>query len=399
MLRNLSHSLLCALALLAVAAPMPAPAQTSPGAHPPPTPTSTALTCGTPGTVVSPGSAIPLIATVSSANGAPDGHVNFTQNGVAIGGITLASGTASLNARAYAGDDSFIATFPEQNGYAASSASCDVQVGALALNSNNNPALAYSSITFIAHELTLPLPGGDFTITIGGGPPMMMGGAGRNPGVAAYTTDTLAPGTYTVTATFTPSDGSAPDTATITQVVTAATGDFTLTAYPPVFTIRDGLTATGLISATSVNDFHGPVSFTCSLPSTVSYTCTLTPTGVQLLLNDYETSTIILAPTKVPVTLDRRPHDHQRTVLATLLPLSLLFLAASAGRRRRTRLNGLLSLVVLGLLAASTTACGPDIFFAATPPGTYPVTITATGTTPGEDPITHTLEITLNLTQ
>jgi hypothetical protein len=400
MLPRLFHSLPCTLVLLAVAAPLPAHTQTTPNGHPAAYPTSTTLTCGSGGDF-SQGEAIPLVATVTSPNGTPTDHVNFSQNNVSLGPVDLTNGTASLTAKAYAGTDTFVSTFPEQNGFASSSATCNVEVGALSLSSNNNPALAFSSITFIAHLFTQPLPGGNFTITLNNGAPMMMGGAGRNPAVAAYTTDTLTAGTYIVTATFTPDDGSAPATATITEIVTAATGDFTLNAYPPVISIRDGLTATGLISATSVDDFHGPVDFTCTLPQTVSYTCTLTPTSVQLMLNDYGASTIVLAPTKAPLAQNRRtpgPPNDARTLLA-FLPLSLLSFAAFARRRRRSPLRSLLCVVVLTTLAACTTACGPDIFYAATLPGTYPVTITAVGTTPGEDPITHTLNITLDITQ
>ena len=401
MLPRLSHFLPCTLVLFAVAASLPAHAQDA--GHPAATPTSTSLTC-TPLGSASQGETISLVATVTSATGTPSGRVNFTQNNVSLGGVSLTNGTASLNAILYTGANSFVATFPEQNGYAASSATCDVQAGALRLTSNNNPALAFSTIAFIADYSAQPFPGGAFTFSIDGGPPMLPNGdSGRNPGIAVYTTDTLAAGTYTITATFSPGDGSAPSTATITQVVTATTADFILTGYPPSFTVRDGVTASGLIEAASVNDFHGPVSFSCSLPQSVYYTCTLTPTSVQLLLNDYGTTTLTLAPyiPKAPVALSRHPgrgRGVSRTLLASFLPLSLLSFAFFAARRRRTPLRNLLCLVVLTLLAVSTTACGPDIFSAATAPGSYPVTITATGTTPGEDPITHTLTITLNLT-
>jgi hypothetical protein len=396
MLLRLRHALLCTLILFAVAAS--ARAQTT--GHPAASPTSTTLSCTVLGPV-SAGETIPLIATVLSSGGTPVGHVNFTQNNVSLGGASLSNGSASLTARAYAGTDSFVATFPEQDGFATSSASCDIQVGALGLHSNNNPALAYSNISFIAVLSTQPFPGGDFSISINNGPPVMLNGGARNPGVASYTTDTLASGTYTVTATFIPADGSAPSTATITQVVTAATGDFTLTGYPPSLTVRDGLTVSSLIAATSIDDFHGPVSLSCSVPQAIHYTCTLTPTSVQLLLNDYETSTLTLTPTKAPIARIPNPHPGSgasRILLASFLPFSLLSLAAFAGFRRRPSFRSLLCLFVLALVAASTTACGPDVFTTATAAGVYPVTITATGVTPGEPAITHTLNLNLNLT-
>ena len=396
MLSRLSHSLLCTLVLFAVATPLSAHAQAS--GHPAASPTAISLTC-TPLGSVSQGGPVSLVATISSSSGTPTGRVNFTQNGVSLAAVSLNNGAASLNAILYKGTNSFVATFPEQNDYAGSSATCNLQAGALRLNSNNNPALAYSSITFIADYTTQPFPGGDFTFSFNGGPPIEANGGGRNPAEAFYSTDTLTAGTYIVTVTFSPGDGSAPSSATITQVVTAATGDFTLTGYPPTFTVRDGITASGLIAATSVNDFHGPVSLSCSLPHTVDYTCTLTPASVQLLHNDYQTSTLTLAPSKPPVALSHQPGRGRGAsgfFLASFLPLSFALFAAY---RRQTPLRWLLCLGVLSLLAFSTTACGPDIFVVATPTGSYPVTITATGTTPGEDPITHTLNINLNITR
>jgi hypothetical protein len=258
----------------------------------------------------------------------------------------------------------------------------------LLLLSHDNPALAYSDITFTAHLGVAPLPEGTFYLSIGSAMPVIMT-PNRSGSSAIYTTSSLGPGTYPVTATFTLRDGSTPYTSTISEVVTAATGDFTLAGLPSVFAVRNGLTASGLISATSVNDFHGPVSFSCSLPENVDYTCALSPSDGTLTLNSYAASTITLAPTVAPIAFSRHPgrlHDTSRVLLASL---SLLSLAAFGGRRRRTHLHGLLCFAVLTLLA----------FSAATPPGTYPVTITATGTTPGEPPITHTLNITLNVTQ
>jgi hypothetical protein len=395
MLPRLSHSLLCTLVLFAVAASLPAHAQTGPPAD---SPTSTSLSC-IPLESLSQGEPIQLVATVTSAGGTPIGNVNFTEDNISIGAAPLNNGTASLDARLYTGINSFVATFPEQNGYAASSASCDIQAGALNLHSSSNPALAFSTITFIAVISINPFPGGSFYFSINGGPQMAANGGGRNPTGASYTTNTLAAGTYNVTATFAPGDDSAPYTATITEVVTAATGDFTVASSPPAFTLRDGVTATSLITATSMNDFHGPVNFSCSLPPSLRYTCTLTPTGVQLLNKNNESATLTLAAAKVPVALSRpRSRIVPPTLLAGLLPLSLLSVAIFAGRRRRALLGRLLCLVVLTLLALSTTACGPDIFFLGTPAGSYPVTITATGTTPGENPITHTLIVTLNIT-
>jgi hypothetical protein len=55
-------------------------------------------------------------------------------------------------------------------------------------------------------------------------------------------------------------------------------------------------------------------------------------------------------------------------------------------------------LCTLFAVAASAPAQTTGLFTTATAAGVYPVTITATGITPGEPAITHTLNLTLNLT-
>jgi hypothetical protein len=75
-----------------------------------------------------------------------------------------------------------------------------------------------------------------------------------------------------------------------------------------------------------------------------------------------------------------------------MFPLMLLALSR---RRRRT----LLLLLCIAVATTALTACGSDVYYAATPPGLYPITVTATGTNQGSPiPTTHQLNITLNIT-
>jgi hypothetical protein len=84
--------------------------------------------------------------------------------------------------------------------------------------------------------------------------------------------------------------------------------------------------------------------------------------------------------------------------LAALLPLTVLSLAGM--RRRRSVVRAMLTMVLLGMVAMGTTACGPDQYYAATPPGTYPVTFTGTGANQGSSTtITHTATVNVIITR
>jgi hypothetical protein len=356
--------------------------------------TTMTLSCG-PNATVPLGSTIPLLATVTSADGIPSGNVGFTQGKTTLDSVALSgTGTASFNATAVQGFNSFVATFKQQNGYGSSSASCNVNVQSLSLASSANPAPAFAPITFTATNATVPTPTGTYSLTIGTNAPVAMTVSG---GTATYTTAGLAPGSYNVFVTFKPSDGTASYTAPLTlgpQVVSPATGDFTLTG-PATLTTSTGGSAKGTLSLGSIEGFSGTVALTCNLPLPTTYSCIITPNSVPLAVNGTGSATVVLAPNNTHASVLPRP-GRSRIVLASLLPLTLLSLLGLA--RRRKGLRGLVCLAILASLASATTACGNDVFTAATQPGAYPFTVTGTGTTMGGTaPSTHTLNITLNI--
>jgi hypothetical protein len=359
-------------------------------------PTTTTLTCNP--TTLGLGATTLLTAMVTSADGTPTGAVSFSLKGNSLGQPALANGTASLTYTAEVpGFSTIIATYvPATTSgvqFAYSNASCDIEVQPLTLTSSNQSQLpAYSPVTFTANLAVTPIPSGTYTLSIGSTAPAAMTPS-ANGSSATYTTSSLAPGSYTVTATFTPTTGS-PYTASLTQIVVAPTGDFTLTGPTTVTTPTEG-TATATLSLSSINNFSGSVALTCDLPLPTSYTCQLTPTSVPLIPGSASSVTAKLFPNLVP-TASTRYDRTSGIVLASLLPLTLLSLAGLTLRRRFT---SLLTIACLTILAASTTSCGKDLSIATTAPGNYPFTITATGTTKGATtPTTHKLNITLTIT-
>jgi parallel beta-helix repeat protein len=363
--------------------------------------TSITLTCGP--LEVPVGTPVPLVATVTSAdpkNGSPTGTVDFKQNFTDLSTATLMSGVATKpNVITVPGQNTFTATYPSQPGFASSvSNACYVYSPALAITSSApNGAPAYTPITFTATLAGTTIPAGKYSLTISTNPvttaPMAPNAAGSS---ATYTTSILAPGTYDVTATFAPNAGSTPYTASLypPQLVTAPIGDFTFTG-PSTLSARTENTAKGTLTLTSIDSFSGTVALTCNLPLPSTYTCTINPTNIPLAVNATAVATLTLAPTNLRAANTPRPGT-SRIVFAMLVPFTLLSLAGL--RRRRANFRRLICLSVLTIVAASTTACGHDIFYTATKPGPYPFTITATGTTKGgTTPSTHTLNVTLDL--
>ena len=364
--------------------------------------TTLKLTCGT---IASPplGAIIPLVATVTSASGNPMGQVYFNQSGTDLGPATLVNGVASTSAATIPNENLFTASYPSQNGFGSSYATCSVigpPQNSLALTSssplvNGIPTSpAFSPITFTAALTSSNNLTGTYSINIPGVPNFPTSMSPNAAGTAAtFTTNSLPPGKYSVSATFTSTDKSVTVTTNLNpyQLVTTPTGDFTLTGPSSITTTTES-PASGTLSLASIDGFQGTIALTCNLPLPTTYTCAIVPTSVPLAVNGTGSATVTLAPT-----LRRAANDSASPIVfASLFPLTLLSLA---GFFRRRKLSAILPLAILAFLAASTTACGNDIAFPATQPGSYPFTITATGPTKGATtPTTHTLNINLVLT-
>jgi hypothetical protein len=212
-------------------------------------------------------------------------------------------------------------------------------------------------------------------------------------GQAVVTISSLAVGSHIITAAYSNDPNLGGSTSPpVTEVINPAPpADFTFTG-PTSITFQTEAAGTGTLTLASLNGFRGPITLTCNPPLPANYLCTLAPATPSLAANATASSTITLQPN---LTSSATPHS-TRIVLATLFPLALLAFA----RRRRHRFTALLTFALLAILTTAVTGCGPDIYYAATPPGTYPITVTATGATQGSSsPATHTLSLNVVITR
>jgi hypothetical protein len=223
-------------------------------------------------------------------------------------------------------------------------------------------------------------------------------------GQAVITLSTLAAGMHSITATYSndPNLGASTSPAVIETILAPPPPDFTFIG-PQTITFRTEATGVATLSLASLNGFAAPIAVTCNAPLPPNYLCTLSSSTVTLDANNTASLTLTLHPNLNGHADLQSPRglDRSRAILpitfATLFPLTLLTLAR---RKRRSPLRSLVLLLCLAAAATALTACGSDIYYPATPPGLYPITLTATGTNQGSStPTAHTLVVNANITR
>jgi Bacterial Ig-like domain (group 3) len=356
------------------------------------TPTST--TAGTP---------ITLTATIAPATppgaGTPTGNVTFYNGTTALNTTALTGGVASFTTTTLpTGADTLTCTYSGSSAYAASNCN-NVTVtnsassSAITLTSSLNPAPALTPITFTA-QLGTGTSGGTIVFNING---QNITTTPNAAGTATTTVNTLTPGAYLITSTWFASGHALAVQVSLTQVVTAATSapDFSFTG-PPSVTFRTQSSASATLTLLSLNGFSATIAITCNPPLPINYLCTVNPTGVSLSANGTAMTTFTFQPNLSASNSSAPLHRTTRIVLASLFPLTLLSLTGLASRRR-TAVRALFTFTLLAILTSAITACGPDHFIPATPPGTYPITFTATDQG-SSTPTTHTLTLNAVIT-
>jgi uncharacterized protein (DUF2141 family) len=348
---------------------------------------ATSVTYGTP---------VTLTATVTPTNppgpSTPTGSVTFTYTdptttgSTTLGTVNLTDGVASLTTTTLpVGNDNLSCTYSGSAIYSPAVCISQPLTGtnpAVALTSSLNPAPALTPITFTAQ---LPAgSGGTVVFNING---QNITTTPNAAGTATTTISTLTQGSYLITATWFASANALSAQATLTQVITAptATPDFSFTGTNITFPVFHS--GTGDLELTSLNNFTGSVAVTCDPPFPANYTCTLQYPSIQLAAGESVVFTFTLQYSSTAALRTR-----SKIVLAAFFPLTLLSLFGLR-RKRHTRLRMLLSLTLLAVLSTTLTACGADQFIPITT-GTYPITLTATGTNQGSStPTTHTLTV------
>jgi sugar lactone lactonase YvrE len=168
---------------------------------------------------------ITFTAKVTGNGGAPTGSVNFLANGNVIGAgsvtasgtvtfstSTLAAGTYTISA-AYTGDanDGVSASAPV-------SLTVSLATTAVAVTVTPSPSVVTSAITITAKVTgNGGTPTGSVNFLANGN---TLGGATLNAGTASFTTSSLAPGTYTITAAYSGDGVDAPSTSpSVSEIV------------------------------------------------------------------------------------------------------------------------------------------------------------------------------------
>jgi subtilase family serine protease len=234
-------------------------------------------------------------------------------------------------------------------------------------------------------------------VPIGTGTPTGVNGSFSSYAMLTATLTTSFTSNATITAQYQADlNYSASVSSPLTVTISSGTPNFSLVATPNPFAISQGLSGTSTIGLSAINGFTGTVSFTCTVPSTMTgASCSLQPVSTTpgntttLTVNTVAPSTVI------------GPFNSPRW----LVPIggaifAAFFLLLIPTRRRRLKLAfGSLFLV---LLAAALVACGGSSSVSTTttsggtPTGNYTVTVTGTATIAGAS-VSNPLLVTVNV--
>ena len=244
-------------------------------------------------------------------------------------------------------------------------------------------ASAGTNVTFTANVTGNPVTAVG-TVTFFDGTVMLGTSTLNGAGVAQFSTSTLSVGTHSITASFQANTNFTTSSASVPQVITQATGAFTVSATPPAPFIKGAGTTTFQVTVTATGAFAGPVALTCSgLPADASCafanpTVTLTAGG-SITTAMTVTTTAADAKLLMPTGLPGGPADIAPLTVATIFPVELTGLGVLfAGIRRRKTLGTqkmrLLLLIVctLGILGLAGCGCPSTTF------KTYTINITGT---------------------
>ncbi len=366
-------------------------------------PTTTTLTSSlNPSTF---GQNVTFTATVASPQSTttPTGTVTFMDGATTLGSATLSTaGVAQFSTSSLApGNHAISAVFAGSANDNKSTSSTLVQIvnldpASLSLTSSLNPADVGQTVTFTATASGLKVITTSDVATFYDGATPIGSAALSATGAASFSTNSLTQGTHSITVTLAATaTHTAATSAPLSEVVLQPGFSFTGSSI----TLVTGRSGTGTLHLASLGGFSGTVVVTCTPPFPPNYTCTLQRSSIALASGATVALTYTLEPSYTasvvrPDTLNRR----NRVALASLFPFTLLALAGLR-RKRRTSLRTFLSLALLAILTSGVTACGPDRFIQATSPGTYPITLTATGASQGSStPTTQTINLDATIT-
>lgn len=222
-------------------------------------------------------------------------------------------------------------------------------------------------------------------------------------GVATFSTATLNPATYSITAEYSGDQNYSPSSSTAAALtVGAPTPSFTLNATPSSLTVTSGQSGAAIITLIPTYGYSGTISLSCgTLPANV--TCSFSPTTLTADgKNDTVQSTLTVSTNNGTAQL-REPNSFWHRRNNEVLPAALFFLPAGllglGFTSKRKRLGQYLSLALLaflgaGLLTLSGCAGGNGGSTNDAAKGTSQITVTAASSAGGQ---TQTVNLSVTI--
>lgn len=302
--------------------------------------------------------------------------INLTTDGGGVASYT----TATLVPNSYPITASFAAT----SNLLASSASLTEVITAAptttSLTAAPNPGNQNQNVTMTATVSSQSTSVGGGSVTFYDGSTSLGTSSLSAAGTASITTSFAAVGMHNLTAVYLGDADFSPSTSPVYQETILAP-DFTISATPASASIYPGQSAAFHVSVTGLQGFNQPLAFSClGLP--FKTTCNFSP---GTLSNGQGTVNLVIQTAA--------PHPVATASFTVLTALAMLLFPTWKRRHSFTR-----CWIVLLLLsvAIGIAGCGGTLkpFAGGTPPGTYPIAVTATTTGSGTN-LAHSAVVTL----
>jgi hypothetical protein len=332
-----------------------------------------------------------LVIDVNSASrpyGAPNPNFTGSVNGVLPGDNVIVTFTSAATPTSPAGRYAIGANV---SGTSAGNYIATIHPGALDVNpvatvttisSSNSSAAVGATVTFTATTTTTTgVVSG--TVNFSDGTTLLGTGTLNSAGIATFSTTALTLGTHSITAAFQANTNFTASSATLTQVMTAATGSFAIFASPATQFIKGAGVTVFQVTLTSLGAFAGQINLACSgLPADATCSFASNPTltaGGTVTIAMTVNTTVADAQLRNRLPRNLQPADFAPITAAAVFPVELTGLGVFlAGLRRRKKLGTqkmrLLAIILFSLGILSLTGCGcPSTVFQ-----TYTINITAT---------------------
>ena len=362
--------------------------------------TTTTISVTSPTGSISYGQAVTLTATVTQSSnvGTPAGTITFTVNGKAQTPQPYGNGTVTLTLNpavgteavsiSYSGDGVNYASSATSTSFTVNQASTKTTLTVAPQNANGTVSLVFSaavnSSTAIGETGTVSFYAGTQLLTTVS--------LSATTATASYTTSTLSYANNSFTAVYNGDINFAASTSTAQTPVS----DFTIGSSISRISTSQGGVATISYVIASLYGSTGTIIPSCSgLPANSS--CAFQPTTITL---SGSTAVQLLIYTNVSTGIAKTsgPYTRDEILLASLLPLALLFARRRSRKLGSVALAGLITMLMLSTLngCGSGSAAAKSDQGLVTPAGTSTVTVTFAGASPLA---THTNTFTFTVLQ